>query len=463
MRVTDSENHILWYLLQEEEWAIRTASLYIPRDDLDKILSVRQTLIESADTVRAVHERKLAVPSDYAKQQHQMDAHVIDHRNIPGEPSLHISLQCCLFGEFRDELFTKPAPKYLEYATEVMQCMSRYYRSEQDRQSAFFNAVKFCRAAQRVERNQGKSNSTICVTVDDREYAIINFEFKNEFGSTQSCPNKQNIAYFLNFHAGEDNPRIARYWSPMLLVAIIGAHYLQVFGSVWTGSKVCIDPLTRPLSLLFVPRDPDCGVTDIAQVFAAIDSAIPRLEAYYRTPAAYGTKGPYFLCDTIRYLNLICDIQWLYSAKMNDKDVCVKFVPRQYGEKVHQLLADHDLAPKLLKTDKLPGGWIAIIMENIVNGRMLQKPVSQQVKQSLMQVLELMETNSYVHGDLRPQNIIVRENKVYVIDFDWAGNEGEATYPPTLNVSENDWAQGVMPEGQIKKEHDQYQIRQFTD
>ena len=170
------------------------------------------------------------------------------------------------------------------------------------------------------------------------------------------------------------------------------------------------------------------------------------LEEYYKTPDGYGTKGPYFSCDTIHYQKCISDVKWLYSAEVNDKDVCVKFVSRRYGVEVHNFLAENGLAPKLLQISELPGGWIAIIMENIVNGKTLTRPVTQQVKESLVQVLQLMKTKSYVHGDLRPQNII-RDNKVFVIDFDWAGKEGDATYPPTLNVSENDWAEGVIPEG----------------
>ena len=460
----DAENVILHQLLQNKTWAIATVSQLLPQHELAKILSVRQTLLESANTKRAMYERSLPVPSDYAKQQHQKDAHVIDHRNIPGEPSLHVSLQCRLFGQFRDELSADPTEEYFKYATKVMQRMSGYYKSEQERQNVFFETVKFCREPKRVERNRGKSDCTICVNVDQHEYPIVNFEFKNEFGSALSCPNKQNIAYFLNFKAGEDDASIDRCRSPMLLVAIVGTYYLQVFGSVWSGPKVCVDQLTRPLSLLFVPRDPDCCVTAIAQVLAAIDAAIPRLEAYYTTPSGYGTKGPYFSCDTIHYQECISHCKWLYSAKVNDTDVCVKFVPRRYGQEVHQFLADHNLAPQLLQTATLPGGWIAIVMEKIVSGQTLEKPVSPQVQQSLRRVLHVLHTKTCVHGDLRAQNIIVAENKVYIIDFDWAGKEGEATYPPALNVtSDNDWAQGVVPKGQIKKEHDEYQIAQFTD
>ena len=120
---SDTENFNLHHLLHGKEWARVTIASYIPEDDLPKIMAVRQTLLESAHTLRARYERSLPVPSDYAKQHHQKDAHVIDHRTIPGEPSLHISLQCHLFGAFRDELSPE---KYLEYATKVMQRMSGY-------------------------------------------------------------------------------------------------------------------------------------------------------------------------------------------------------------------------------------------------------------------------------------------------------------------------------------------------
>ena len=123
---------------------------------------------------------------------------------------------------------------------------------------------------------------------------------------------------------------------------------------------------------------------DIAGVFSAIDSAIPRLEEYYRTPSGYGTKGPYFLCYTIEYQDCICKNQWLFSAKQSDdKDVSVKFVPGRYGEEVHQLLASNGLAPKLKYTAMLPGGWVAIVMEKIVNGKMLimlEKPLTAEVQ-----------------------------------------------------------------------------------
>jgi hypothetical protein len=52
--------------------------------------------------------------------------------------------------------------------------------------------------------------------------------------------------------------------SPMLLVSVVGSHYFQVFGALWNGAKVCVDPLSDPVSLLFVRRDPRRGVSKVA-------------------------------------------------------------------------------------------------------------------------------------------------------------------------------------------------------
>lgn len=43
----------------------------------------------------------------------------------------------------------------------------------------------------------------------------------------------------------------------MLLVSIVGPNHFQVFGATWSGGRVCIDPLTEPLSLLYVPHRTD--------------------------------------------------------------------------------------------------------------------------------------------------------------------------------------------------------------
>ena len=114
--------------------------------------------------------------------------------------------------------------------------------------------------------------------------------------SSSSCPIKQNNGYFLNFKAGEKHP------SPMLLVSVVGPHYLQVFWELWNGSHACVDPLTDPLSLLFVPHDPKFAVKMLySSSFSAIHYAVDELEKYYQSPDKYGHKGPYYKCNDLEY------------------------------------------------------------------------------------------------------------------------------------------------------------------
>ena len=54
-----------------------------------------------------------------------------------------------------------------------------------------------------------------------------------------------------------------------------------------------------------------------------------------------------------------------------------------------------------------------------------------------------MHANNYVHEDVRRQNILVVNNMVRILDFDWADCEGEARYPPELRM-ENDWHTVVL-------------------
>ena len=145
-----------------------------------------------------------------------------------------------------------------------------------------------------------------------------------------------------------------------------------------------------------------------------------------------------------------------FPAKMSKDNVCGKFVRSYNGEEVHKCLARANLAPKLMSCERLLGGWVAVIMEN-VDGVMLQLPLSTSVRDSLMEALDLMDRNNYVHGDFRKQNILVVNNRACIVDFDWAGIE--VNYPPELQISrEHNWDPGVKCGGEIKKEHDRYQV-----
>ena len=241
----------------------------------------------------------------------------------------------------------------------------------------------------------------------------------------------------------------------MLLATVVGCHHFQVFGAVWNGSVVCIDPLCSPVYFLFLPRDPNHGVSKIARVLSAMCSTVDELKKYYECPRKI-IKGPYF-CQDLDDMKKMEVLNWLFVAKRNGKDVVVKFCRSYYGGDVHTFLADLEKAPKLLQTEILPGNWRVVVMEK-AEGPQLRIPVNEQVKMDLKTTVNKMHDKGYVHGDLRPQNILVlTDNTICILDFDWAGKEGEVRYPQELNTSSK-WHHGVKCGGLIFKEHDLYLI-----
>ena len=61
-----------------------------------------------------------------------------------------------------------------------------------------------------------------------------------------------------------------------------------------------------------------------------------------------------------------------------------------------------------------------------------------------------------MHGDLRSNNIIVhkRELSIRIIDWDWAGKIGEATYPASINMDQITWPKGVSAHQLMTPQHD---------
>lgn len=61
----------------------------------------------------------------------------------------------------------------------------------------------------------------------------------------------------------------------------------------------------------------------------------------------------------------------------------------------------------------------------------LKKEEKEQVRKRLQETLYLSHCNRLVFGDLRPPNVVITTaiKDVKIIDFDWAGEEGQVKYP----------------------------------
>ena len=162
--------------------------------------------------------------------------------------------------------------------------------------------------------------------------------------------------------------------------------------------------------------------------------------------------------------------------------VFVKLVNGRYGEDVHKLLADHDLAPVLYGVSDLEGAPKAYVMEYLdppswmTLRAYLALPDSythaESIWLSITKVLEVLQKNRKVHGDLRAPNILVnvsltgqlilveddsgiRRANIKVVDFDWAGDAGKVYYPPSRNPAIVGMTWPGDPGGFIENGHDQ--------
>ena len=130
-------------------------------------------------------------------------------------------------------------------------------------------------------------------------------------------------------------------------------------------------------------------------------------------------------------------------------EVFIKFVDRPYGQAQHQLLADHSLAPQLRVCCEILRGTTMVIMDN-VGGCSLTDGIERKyiptLRSDLTAAVNLLRARKWVHGDLRPENVVLRREEdgthAYLIDFEWAGVALEARYPTTLSNDIN-WPRPV--------------------
>ena len=200
--------------------------------------------------------------------------------------------------------------------------------------------------------------------------------------------------------------------------------------------------------LHIVLRDnPLDGESKVARFLSTLSGILPQLKQYYHNyDAAVNNCVPYYKQEDLQYTNPIGLRVW--KARHKDCTVAMKFT-RTYGQIVHDFLANKGMAPKLMSINELEGGWKVIEME-FVEGETLQECLNDLsdrqkkcIKERLKSVLSTMNTQqfNFVHGDLRLPNIMIRKEELtqniesptpIFVDFDWAGTQGQATYPSSL-------------------------------
>jgi serine/threonine protein kinase len=156
----------------------------------------------------------------------------------------------------------------------------------------------------------------------------------------------------------------------------------------------------------------------------------------------------------------------LFSAKRLDTEahVIVKFCSR-YNSDVHLYCFRCGFAPALISYTTL-GNYKVVVMEKLNNLRALTRDdlKKSEILQQIRAILSKLKEKNYVHGDFRRCNILVDtgSNRVFLVDFDWSGIDGEVKYPPLMN-SHITWPEGANTGELIRHEHDVYWLDHFFD
>ena len=155
----------------------------------------------------------------------------------------------------------------------------------------------------------------------------------------------------------------------------------------------------------------------------------------------------------------------VFEGKLNSTTVMVKICKGKYGEAVHRAMAAEDHSPRLIDCLKVTDDTFLVVMEKF-DSEMLdvywesvlvceKKSKKRTIEQQLRNILSFMQSQGYVHGDLRDPNILVSgksEIKLKIVDFNWAGKVGEVKYPSDLNTYA--FHSSARPWQKILMEHD---------
>lgn len=275
---------------------------------------------------------------------------------------------------------------------------------------------------------------------------------------------------------------------PTFLIAS-GGPWITILGAVFTD-RVLVQRLTDFTWLGIDTAIHNSRCPPLANVFFALRRSLAKLKAYYDgvRPNPDATQGGFrFFPSITTYIENAETVHFQYLGFLERsnacatlrartrtepcKDIVVKFVDN-YGLKAHNILAAKGLAPKLLyhgmpsfEHDVPSYGKYQMVVMEYIEGRtffIAKDTVDREdIKNQIREALELLHDNDLVFGDLRPPNVMItNENKVKLVDFNWAGEDGQARYPYLIS-SQIAWAPGVKRYSIMKKEHDLHMLDQL--
>lgn len=432
------------------------------------VLSCNSLFYSGSLVERRTIFKNCPAPSSTTSISNSVRSHIKDHRgtgtSVDEAHGIHVSLMWEGFAKFIALLkSTTTIPHtYLKRARELREVMSLRYdgrHGELSMQTQLKRCLKFL-GDFNCTHLDGGSRTDLSLLANGK--VMVNIELKAELGSGGKDAVFQNCLYYVLAHRNDAKEQL----DPVLLISIAGCHYFQVFGAVFgPNNDVLYDPLSDATSLLNVAHDPLGIESKFARLLYSIRSTIDRLEEYYTSSRTSCIRAPYYNQKNIVYIQPIHKSERVWEANRSSTKVVVKFT-LSYNSTVQEHLHAQGMAPQLICEEVLCDGWKAIVMEYIEGKNLhdchhtLTEPQKQSIIEKLKEAVQSMQVKDYVHGDLRLPNIMIKDSEVdsdsptpIIVDFDWAGIQGEAKYPVNLNQVV-DWPEGAVSGSDILGSHD---------
>ena len=300
-------------------------------------------------------------------------------------------------------------------------------------------------------------------------------EVKNESGQGGGSDSyEQVIAYYVKTL---EVKQVGRCPAPVFLLELVGPH-LFISGAVY-GRYVFIDKLIDPVWL--VPQHNEDAIIRIARIFKALKEAIRKIRQYYWNVPVSQPRFPIFQSfykGNIQYKEAIKPYMFkgnLTYYNGTRKDVVIVTFVKQYSREAHELMNFYGYAPKLIHYEERVGGtqYTAIVMKYIPDARPLDEFLEYEAEHNrnneikklactrCTEALKVMHDNGFCHGKILSKSILGKkvqngDVKIFIVNYKWAGRQGEATYPLSADIPE-----GFQPGDLITRDQDKEQLEEL--
>jgi hypothetical protein len=261
-----------------------------------------------------------------------------------------------------------------------------------------------------------------------------------------------------------------------ILGAVFVEHVVvqQLTDFIWIGGNPYDDAKLEFVTRILVSLR--TGITELEQFYQDLASSVhhsrPDSQRFFPFVREYPSElGTVTFSYTAFLTNPPKTIFRAVTSSPPGQEIVVKFVQR-YNVEAHRILEAAGFAPKLFYSsteDLNPAnhpGLKMVVMEHIdgetahelYGDRPLPPPIFDQVEIALQ---KLHEAN-IVYGDLRHPNLMIYNERVLFIDYDWCSEHNKGKYPISLNRRPNiNWHPDVEPGGLMMTDHDIYMLDQL--